>query len=250
MRVVTTRSTTRSGRWRAQLAEPDQFGVALLMILVTIGLLILVGDAALAGLGSALFVGLTLLFILVTSRARSRTIAIAATVTGAAIGLAALAALTGYADRSPYAVVNAMLAFVAPLVIARRLLGMATITLRTVAGALCLYLLIGVFFASVYTSLDGLAGPFFAQTDDPALGDFVYFSYITIATVGYGDLSPATPVGQMLAVTEALIGQLYLVAGVALVVGNIGRARRTNGSAPSDLVDDLRSLAPHGGSDR
>lgn len=53
----------------------------------------------------------------------------------------------------------------------------------------------------------------------PDSGDFLYFSVITLTTVGYGDLTPATAVGRTIAMTEALVGQLYLVSVVAAVVG-------------------------------
>jgi hypothetical protein len=52
----------------------------------------------------------------------------------------------------------------------------------------------------------------------------VYFSFITMATVGYGDLAPQGGVARALAVTEGLFGQIYLVTAVAALVGNIGRA--------------------------
>jgi hypothetical protein len=50
----------------------------------------------------------------------------------------------------------------------------------------------------------------------------MYFSFITLATVGYGDLVPALQLGRALAVLEGLTGQLYLVTVVALVVSRIG----------------------------
>jgi hypothetical protein len=53
----------------------------------------------------------------------------------------------------------------------------------------------------------------------------MYFSFITIASVGYGDLTPQGGLGRALAVTEALFGEIYLVTAVAALVGNIGRAR-------------------------
>jgi hypothetical protein len=49
---------------------------------------------------------------------------------------------------------------------------------------------------------------------------FLYFSFVTLTTVGFGDLTPADGSGRMLAVVEALVGQLYLVS---VVVANIGR---------------------------
>ena len=101
------------------------------------------------------------------------------------------------------------------------------ITGTTVAGAACAYLLIGMFFASLYTVMAGAsAEPFFAQTSVDRAIDQLYFSFVTLTTVGYGDLTATGDLGRMIAASEALIGQLFLVVVVALVVGNIGRERR------------------------
>ena len=51
------------------------------------------------------------------------------------------------------------------------------------------------------------------------MGDAIYFSFVTLATLGYGDLTPATPAMRGLAVFEAVIGQLYLALLVARLVG-------------------------------
>ena len=53
----------------------------------------------------------------------------------------------------------------------------------------------------------------------------LYFSFTTLTTVGYGDLTARTDLGHTLAVFEALIGQIYLVTVVSLIVSNLGRAR-------------------------
>jgi len=244
MGAVTTTPTSTLDRLRRRLAGSDEYGIALLLILATIVLLASIGERAWGQLLAATLGGGTLLFILVTSRARPRTIRFAVVVVVCAIVLATITVLLGYEGRNPYALVTALLAFVAPLVIVRRLFASETITMRTVAGALCLYLLIGLFFSSVYTIIDGLDGPFFAQTSTPLPSDFVYFSYITITTVGYGDFTAASQFGRMLAATEALIGQIYLVAGVALLVANLGRSRRPGELRPTDLVDEMQALAP------
>ena len=86
--------------------------------------------------------------------------------------------------------------------------------------------LIGLVFANIYAVVETIGGsPFFAQIEDAAFADFVYFSYVTLATVGYGDLSAAATPGRMLAVANGLLGQIYLVTVVAIIVGNLGRSR-------------------------
>jgi Ion channel len=68
-------------------------------------------------------------------------------------------------------------------------------------------------------------GALFSNGTEGDLQDHLYFSFITITTVGYGDLAPAGDLARSLSILEALIGQLYLVTVVAVIVGNLGRAR-------------------------
>jgi voltage-gated potassium channel Kch len=67
---------------------------------------------------------------------------------------------------------------------------------------------------------------FFLNEGAPERDDFLYVSYSTLSTVGYGDLTAATELGRSLAITEALFGQLYLVTVVALIVSNVRPVRR------------------------
>ena len=53
----------------------------------------------------------------------------------------------------------------------------------------------------------------------------MYFSFVTMATVGYGDLTAQGGLGRALAATEGILGQIYLVTTVAALVGNLGRTR-------------------------
>ncbi len=93
------------------------------------------------------------------------------------------------------------------------------VDLEVVLGALCAYLFIGDYFASLFDVLARISGnPFFAQPGVDSKLNYLYFSFVTLTTTGYGDLSPAFGPGQMIAVTEAVIGQLYLVSVVAIVV--------------------------------
>ena len=83
------------------------------------------------------------------------------------------------------------------------------------------------FFASAFGLIAAVTDePFFAQlqsSPDPATQiDYLYFSFVTITTVGYGDLTAAADLGRMTAVFEAILGQLYLITVVAIVVQNLG----------------------------
>jgi len=210
----------------------DRYGVALALIALTI-----VVDFSLAGTTSGAVLGVvlgggTLLFVLTTSDASARLVAATRLFVGVAIAIAVIAGLAGDSARVQALIplAGGALAFVAPLAIINRLRQHTTITLHTVFGALCLYLLAGLFFAYVYAFTDAVAGPVFADTPVAGLPDTVYFSFITLATVGYGDLAPGTELARMLAVSEGIGGQLYLVTAIAVLVTNLGSSRA---SAPA-----------------
>ena len=67
---------------------------------------------------------------------------------------------------------------------------------------------------------------FFVQTSHATLPNFLYFSFITQTTVGYGDFTAAGNLGRALASLEALVGQLYLVTVVAVLVSRMASASR------------------------
>ncbi len=101
-----------------------------------------------------------------------------------------------------------------------------TVTRQSVIAAICIYVVLGMFFASLESAVSSLSGlPYFVGRQSADSSDYAYFSFITLATVGYGDLVPAQRLGHALAVLEGVAGQVYLVTVVALVVGNIGRRR-------------------------
>jgi Ion channel len=93
------------------------------------------------------------------------------------------------------------------------------ITHETVLGALCAYVLVGLLFAFVYLAVDELRdAPFFAQEGPHEQSEFLYFSFVALTTLGFGDLSPAVGLPQALTVLEALTGQIFLVTLVARLV--------------------------------
>jgi Ion channel len=93
---------------------------------------------------------------------------------------------------------------------------------RSITGAVCIYVLFGLLFLFVYSAIALLgSGPFFAEGTDGTRALRLYFSYVTLATLGYGDYTAAGDLGHTVAVLEALVGQLYLVTVLALLVSRL-----------------------------
>jgi hypothetical protein len=218
----------RGMSFKDRLRAEESYGVLLVLILATLLAAALSGRAVGGRIVAIALQGGVLLFALWTSRADRGLVRIALVVVPVVVVAAAV--LTGKesdAARGAVSAANAALALGAIVAIIRRLGGHPRVDSATILGALSTYLLIGMFFAAVYATVAAFGNAeFFVQGVDPHGVDFLYFSFVTMTTVGYGDLTAAEDLGRMLAVTEALIGQLYLVTVVALVIGNIGRERR------------------------
>jgi hypothetical protein len=109
-----------------------------------------------------------------------------------------------------------------------RLLRERGVTLQAVAGALAIYLSVGLVFVSMIAFIAQVdSTPYFAQHTSGTEGDRVYFSFTVLTTTGFGDFSAATPVGHALAVIEMLTGQLYLVTVIGLLIGNFSSRPKT-----------------------
>ena len=92
-----------------------------------------------------------------------------------------------------------------------------------IVGAICVYLLIGLAWAKVYETLDDVAPGSFRFPSDtgwatPSPLRYSYFSFVPLATLGYGDVAPVTVLAGTLAWLEAITGQLYLAITVARLV--------------------------------
>jgi hypothetical protein len=101
-------------------------------------------------------------------------------------------------------------------------LGSGEVTLNRLVGALCLYLLLGVLWAVLYGMVE-LVEPSAFNYGRGVSGDllehFMYYSFVTLTTLGYGDVTPVHPFARTLAYLEAVIGQLYVAVLVASLVG-------------------------------
>jgi hypothetical protein len=101
------------------------------------------------------------------------------------------------------------------------------VTIHSMFGVICLYLLVGLIFGVAFATVQDISGTDFFVGERAGRDDFLYFSFATLTTVGYGDLVAATNLGRSLAITEALVGQIYLVTIVALIVSRMRPARVT-----------------------
>ena len=96
------------------------------------------------------------------------------------------------------------------------------VTREVIFASVIIYLLMAVMWSDFYQMLETLAPGSFSMPDGPIQHKrilFVYFSLVTITTLGYGDMTPLTDRAAGLAAVEALIGQIYLVVMVAWLVG-------------------------------
>lgn len=206
-----------------------RYGLVLLLLLVTFVFLAAGPTGTWVPFVSAILQGATLLVALLASSVGRRLWRFAVVLVAIAL-VASLALLIFGIDASEGVTsgINALLVGVAPFVIAGSLVRRRRIDLRTVLGVMCIYVLLGMLCAFLFEAVGELSsGPFFAQTATANVADYLYFSFTTLTTVGYGDLTAAHGLGRAFAMLEALTGQLYLVTVVALVVSQLGRRGRT-----------------------
>lgn len=152
---------------------------------------------------------------------------------GTGLGAAAVAVVAGWVavgvslwlGQLVASIVLVLVGLVVPTIVVRALRRRGHVDAQMLAGAVSVYLLVGIAFAMGYSLVAALAhDPLFATASgltDGTFSDRVYFSFITLSTTGYGDLTPVGGVARALAILEALGGQLYLVTAVATIVSLI-----------------------------
>jgi hypothetical protein len=116
------------------------------------------------------------------------------------------------------------------------------VTQDSVYGAFCGYLLVGVVFGHLYSILEALApGSFHTipesaaqlRDDSHCLSLLTYFSFVTLTTVGYGDIVPGSGAVRALAVTEAVMGQFYIAVLISELIGKrVSQALSGKGPTP------------------
>ena len=174
------------------------------------------------------------------ARANRRLVRLAAAVAAlAAVAAPVLWVVEGSVGDGVTAIATGLLVGVAPVAIAgglsRDMVRSGEVTGETLSGVLSIYLLAGMFFSFLFAAVGALGDdPFFAEIADPERPDYLYFSYTTLTSTGFGDLTAATNLGRTLTSIEALVGTIYLVTIVGLIVANLRPRRRAPGAAPAE----------------
>jgi hypothetical protein len=183
-----------------------------------------------------LLAGAILLLALRAARLSPWLIRIALALAAVALSVSIVRATAGGIGDGAARSMNATLIALGPPAIVvglvRDLRATGMVRVQTLFGVLSLYMLIGMAFGFVYGAIDYYGGdPFFAAGQSATVSNCLYFSFITLSTVGYGDFVARADLGHTLAVFEALIGQIYLVTVVSLIVTNLRRPIRDGAPA-------------------
>jgi hypothetical protein len=198
----------------------DSYGLLLLLVIVDYVVLSVDWARGWPIVTSTVAIGLTALLAFYTSQVRGRLlnlVRIAIIVATVAAVVSAVAG--GRFSKGVVFILCALLVATVPIVVLSRILRHDHVTAQTLLGAISVYLLLGLVFAYADFSVQLLGGSaFFAQSGNHNAPDFVYFSVITMTTVGYGDLTPAKGFARTMAEAEALTGQIFLVVLVARLV--------------------------------
>ncbi len=209
------------------------FGIVLGLILVSIAFQLAAGESDFARLAAVVLQAITLVAAVLASRAHPIVIRLAVIAAVLSIVGASLAILgtDEFGNNSGRAVTLLLVGLVPPAIVTgliKLFREEGSVTIETMFGGLCLYLIVGLFFGTAFAAIEEIGGhAFFHQLTaaQAETNDFLYFSFTTLTTVGYGDLTAASNFGRSLAITEALIGQIYLVTVVAVIISNMRPAR-------------------------
>ena len=225
-----TGGPARARRLRA--AARFRYGVLLAAISASLVFQLAAPDEDWARLVTAVLQGGALVLACWTSGVRPAITRVAAGVALLSIAALTVAILTDRDTGSDAtAIVTLLLVALAPAAVVvgviRNVKHERAVTVATMFGVLCIYLLMGMFFSFLYAAVEILGdGDIFRQVSDPTRTDFLYFSFTALTTTGFGDLTVVGGVARSIVTMEMLFGQIYLVTVVAAIVSNLAPRRR------------------------
>jgi Ion channel len=231
----------RRERWvgRAERVR-DAFGLVFLLVICTYVLLSLLGDRGWASVVVSATTGATSVVALTSSHVAHRFVRLALWLSLLCVVLTAVGAVTdALVWLNLAAGVQVGLLAVAMGAVLRRVVMTPEVGSRTILGAISVYAVLGILFTFVYATVDRVqSGPFFEGHAHVHGGDYLFFSYTTLTTTGFGDLVPAGQPGRMLSGLEMMVGQVFLVTLVAGLVAlwrpgeGLRRRREQRGERP------------------
>jgi len=235
-----SRRARRRERWRQRAEQvSDAFGLVLLLVLATYVLASMLENRGWSSVILATATGATSIVALTSSHARPKVVRVAIGLSLLTVALAAIGAASE--DRvwlNLGSVIQVSLLTVAMGAVLRRVVTAREVGSRTILGALSVYAVLGILFTFLFGVVDRVqGGAFFEGTANPQTSDFLFFSYTTLTTTGYGNLVPGGQPGRMIAGLEMMIGQIFLVTLVAGLVSlwrpgeAIQRRRERHGEA-------------------
>lgn len=130
--------------------------------------------------------------------------------------------------------------------ISRHVFRSRTVTLDTIRGAICVFLLLGLVWTLSYLVVFAVDREAFPSIDPAGDSTTVYstlqyFSFVTLTTLGYGDVTPHGLAARQLAMLEAIVGQLFIAVAIAWLVGMYRREDERRGPPSDDSNDHDRS---------
>jgi hypothetical protein len=208
-------------RWlrRAERVR-DEFGLVLVLVLVTYVLVSLLENHGWPAVILALATSATSVVALTSSHVKAGFVRSAIWLSALTVALVVVSAITGaHIWLNLASAIQIVLLAVAMAAVLRRVVTTAEVGSRTILGAISVYTVLGILFTFLYGTIDRIqGGPFFEGHAHPAGSDFIFFSYTTLTTTGYGNLVPGGQPGRMISGLEMMIGQIFLVTLVAGLV--------------------------------
>lgn len=238
----------RRERWmqRAERVR-DEFGLVLILVLLTYVLTSLLSNRGWSAVILTIATSATSILALTSSHSGPRAVRWAVALSALTIGLAIIAAVNNddHTFLNIASAIQVTLLAVAMGAVLIRVVSSAGVNSRTILGAISVYAVLGILFTFLYGMVDRIQSDvFFEGVAHPNGSDFLFFSYTTLTTTGYGNLVPGGQPGRMIAGLEMMLGQIFLVTLVAGLVslwrpGDALRRRRErrtdeSGEAPPE----------------
>ncbi len=208
-------------RWRDRaLRASDAFGLVLALVLITYVLASVLSNRGWPAVLLTATTSATSVVALVSSHVRPLFVRRALALALFAILLATVEAVTGGRPwLSAANFIEICLLAVAMAAVLRRVVTSGSVSSRTILGAISVYASLGLLFTWAYNLIDRIeGGGFFEGVATVRGSDFLFFSYTTLTTTGYGNLVPAGQLGRMVSGLEMMLGQIFLVTLVAGLV--------------------------------